>query len=138
MRHVALFIPTRIRGGKLHFFLQLRDQYAPTYPNRIALFGGHLEPGETPDVAVVREAAEELTVHGAPFAMVGHRHLSRQEEPGAIRDIYVVPVDEAFVQGVRVHEGDGGVWLSADEIVSDARVVDLLRALLPELTRGVA
>lgn len=138
MRHVALFIPTRIHLGEPTFFLQLRDRAAPIYPNRIGLFGGHLEPGETPDQAVVREAAEELSVCGAPFALAGHHHVCRHEEPGSIRDIYLVRVDDAFAQGVQVHEGDGGVWLTADEIASEPRVVDLIRALLPLLARAEA
>jgi 8-oxo-dGTP diphosphatase len=44
-----------------HFLMQLRDNI-PTipYPAHWALFGGHIEPGETPEVAVQREILEEI------------------------------------------------------------------------------
>ncbi|MBO3457487.1 NUDIX hydrolase [Aetokthonos hydrillicola Thurmond2011] len=43
------------------FLMQLRDNI-PTisYPGFWGLFGGHMEPGETPDVTVKREILEEI------------------------------------------------------------------------------
>jgi 8-oxo-dGTP diphosphatase len=47
------------QDGKL--LMQLRDDL-PTilYPGVWGLFGGHMEEGETPEVAMVREVAEEI------------------------------------------------------------------------------
>ncbi len=47
------------RDGK--FLMQLRDDI-PTilYPGLWGLFGGHMEAGETPEVAVCREIIEEI------------------------------------------------------------------------------
>jgi 8-oxo-dGTP pyrophosphatase MutT (NUDIX family) len=47
------------RDGK--FLMQLRDQI-PTilYPGLWGLFGGHIEAGETPEIAVQREVLEEI------------------------------------------------------------------------------
>jgi 8-oxo-dGTP diphosphatase len=69
------------REGKL--LMQLRDNI-PTilYPGLWGLFGGHIEAGETPEVAVVREIAEEITYDLPPdlqkFGIYGdevvHRH----------------------------------------------------------------
>jgi 8-oxo-dGTP pyrophosphatase MutT (NUDIX family) len=44
-----------------HFLMQLRDNI-PTiiYPDHWAFFGGHLEPGETPEEGVLRELEEEI------------------------------------------------------------------------------
>lgn len=43
------------------FLCQLRDDVPGiVYPGHWGLFGGHLEPGETPDVAVIREVIEEI------------------------------------------------------------------------------
>ncbi|NET41936.1 NUDIX hydrolase [Okeania sp. SIO2B3] len=55
--HVAIAI--LYREGK--FLMQLRDNI-PTilYPGIWAFFGGHLEPGETAEVALKRELAEEI------------------------------------------------------------------------------
>ncbi|MDY7007715.1 MAG: NUDIX hydrolase [Cyanobacteriota bacterium] len=56
--HVAIAI--LYREGK--FLMQLRDNI-PTilYPGIWAFFGGHLEPGETAEVALKRELAEEIS-----------------------------------------------------------------------------
>src|SRR5690348_7360498 len=44
-----------------HLLIYLRDA-KPTipFPNRWDLFGGHVEEGETPEIAFVREVREEL------------------------------------------------------------------------------
>jgi 8-oxo-dGTP diphosphatase len=70
------------REGK--FLMQLRDNI-PTilYPGLWGLFGGHIEAGETPEIAVVREIAEEITYKLPPdfqkFGIYGdeivHRHI---------------------------------------------------------------
>jgi 8-oxo-dGTP diphosphatase len=47
------------RDGK--FLMQLRDNIPSIlYPGYWALFGGHIEPGETPEIAVQREILEEI------------------------------------------------------------------------------
>ncbi len=44
------------------FLCQLRDDIPNIrYPGHWALFGGHLEPGETPEIAVLRELKEEIS-----------------------------------------------------------------------------
>lgn len=57
IHHVAIAI--LYRDNK--FLMQLRDNI-PTivYPGYWAFFGGHIEPGETPEVAVRREVLEEI------------------------------------------------------------------------------
>ncbi|NQE34553.1 NUDIX hydrolase [Microcoleus asticus] len=56
--HVAIAI--LYRDGK--FLCQLRDDVPNIrYPGHWALFGGHLEPGETPEIAVLRELKEEIS-----------------------------------------------------------------------------
>ncbi len=55
--HVALAILYR----QDQFLLQLRDNIPGiNYPGHWGLFGGHLEPGETPAIAVERELIEEI------------------------------------------------------------------------------
>ena len=55
--HVAIAI--LYRDGK--FLCQLRDDIPNIrYPGCWALFGGHLEPGETAEAAVLRELSEEI------------------------------------------------------------------------------
>ncbi len=55
--HVAIAI--LYRHNK--FLCQLRDDIPGiVYPGHWGLFGGHLDPGETPEVAVERELLEEI------------------------------------------------------------------------------
>ncbi len=70
------------REGK--FLMQLRDNISTIlYPGLWGLFGGHIEAGETPEIAVVREIAEEITYDLPPnfqkFGIYGdeivHRHI---------------------------------------------------------------
>ena len=47
------------QNGK--FLLQLRDDIPGiVYPGHWGLFGGHIEPGESPDAAIQRELLEEI------------------------------------------------------------------------------
>ena len=46
------------KDGKI--VLQLRDNDCPTFPGRLATFGGGIEQGELPMQALVRELKEEL------------------------------------------------------------------------------
>jgi 8-oxo-dGTP diphosphatase len=49
------------RGGRLLVYLR-DDRPEIPFPNHWDLFGGHLEAGETPEQALVREVREELGI----------------------------------------------------------------------------
>ncbi|MBD2778210.1 NUDIX hydrolase [Iningainema tapete] len=61
MNHQQAHVAIAILYKKNNFLMQLRDNI-PTipYPGYWALFGGHMEAGETPDVTVKREILEEI------------------------------------------------------------------------------
>ena len=51
------------------WLLQLRDDIEGIlYPGQWALFGGHLDPGETPEAALSRELEEEINWAGSDLA----------------------------------------------------------------------
>jgi ADP-ribose pyrophosphatase YjhB (NUDIX family) len=93
------------------FLLQLRDDL-PTilYPGHWALFGGHLELGEPPDVGIRRELAEEI----------GHvpQQLFRvdcHEDTDVIRHIYYGELEVALEQ-LQLGEGQDMALASITDI----------------------
>jgi 8-oxo-dGTP pyrophosphatase MutT (NUDIX family) len=55
----AVAVAILYQEGK--FLMQLRDDFPGIiYPGHWGLFGGHLEPGETPEAALKRELLEEI------------------------------------------------------------------------------
>ncbi|NJP10643.1 MAG: NUDIX domain-containing protein [Leptolyngbyaceae cyanobacterium RU_5_1] len=66
------------------FLMQLRDDNPNIpYPGHWALFGGHLEPGETADIAIQRELLEEIG-----YAPPNLTLLTRVDDAKAIRYVY--------------------------------------------------
>jgi 8-oxo-dGTP pyrophosphatase MutT (NUDIX family) len=70
------------------FLMQLRDNIPNiSYPGFWGLFGGHLEPGETPDVAVKREILEEI---GYALPIVSEFGCYPDEK--AVRHVFYAPL----------------------------------------------
>jgi len=68
---IQIAVAALVRDG--HVLLVHRHPSRPAYPDCWDLVGGHVEPGEPPRQAVVRECLEELGVHvhdPRPFPMV--------------------------------------------------------------------
>ncbi|HEX4977972.1 MAG TPA: NUDIX domain-containing protein [Nocardioides sp.] len=96
-----------IDGGRL---LAAR-RTAPAHARGLwELPGGKVEPGEDPDVAIVREVREEL---GCEVAVVGHLEGRQPIDGRHVLRVAVV----ALVAGEPVpHEHDAVRWLAADEL----------------------
>ncbi len=77
------------------FLMQLRDDY-PTirYPGHWGFFGGHLEPGETPEMGVRRELLEEIGYCPSTLTLFDSRDELHPTRPGYFtRHIYYAPLD---------------------------------------------
>ena len=83
---VAVAIAILHQDGK--FLMQLRDNI-PTilYPGFWAFFGGHVEAGETPEAAVVREVMEEIN-----YAMPSPTFFMISETDRVIRYVFHAPL----------------------------------------------
>jgi 8-oxo-dGTP diphosphatase len=70
------------------FLMQLRDNI-PTilYPGVWGLFGGHMEPGETPEIAVEREVLEEIG-----YQIAKPQKFACYNDDRAIRHIFYAPL----------------------------------------------
>ena len=80
------------------YLLQLRDPI-PTivFPGQWGLFGGHIEPDETPEIAVQRELIEEIGYRPTPLAFWG-QYL----DPSVVRHVFhgelAVPLTQLELQ----------------------------------------
>lgn len=68
--------------------LQLRDDIPGiAFPGFWGFFGGHIEPGETPEVALARELWEEIGYEIPEATFFGH-----YPEPWVQRNVFTVPL----------------------------------------------
>jgi 8-oxo-dGTP pyrophosphatase MutT (NUDIX family) len=94
--------------------LQLRDRSAPIFPGFWGLPGGHLEPGELPLAAAVRELREETGLAAdAPLTL-----FARQELAGTgVAKYYYVGSTSARQEDVVIGEGEAMVFLGPAEVL---------------------
>ncbi len=115
------------------FLLQLRDDVANiAYPGHWGLFGGHVEPEETPAIAVKREILEEINY--LPPAI---EFFASLPTPKLVRHVFVASLTVDLDQ-LELREGwDMGLW-TPDQIQAGARYsiqADEVRPLVPPIQR---
>ena len=82
------------------FLMQLRDQVPNiVFPGHWGLFGGHLEPGETPEVALKRELQEEIGYSVSQCQKFGCYNTSK-----VIRHVFYSPLSVS-IQELVLTEG---------------------------------
>jgi 8-oxo-dGTP diphosphatase len=84
------------------------------FPDHLDILGGHVEDGETPERAIVREMAEELDDKrtGKPFELRDFQLFSRYiDETDTEQSIYWAPASFQF-RDVRLKEGQRLVWIN--------------------------
>ncbi|NJM46951.1 MAG: NUDIX domain-containing protein [Alkalinema sp. RU_4_3] len=99
-------------------FMQLRDNIPNIlYPGHWALFGGHIEAGETPEIALVREIQEEIG-----YAVPDYVKFGIFADETAKRHVYAVPLTVAIAHLTLTEGWDMGwvtqVDLEAGELYS--------------------
>jgi 8-oxo-dGTP diphosphatase len=92
------------------YLMQLRDNDPRIlYPGYWGLFGGHIEPGETPEIAVIREVAEEIGYQLPPAPKFGI-----YADETVIRHVFHAPLTVTLPQ-LSLNEGwDMGLLSLAD------------------------
>ncbi|OUL29514.1 NUDIX hydrolase [Nostoc sp. T09] len=93
------------------FLMQLRDNIPSIiYPGYWALFGGHLELGESPDIAVKREILEEIGYDFPAFS-----EFCCYWDDTVIRHVFHAPLLVSFEQLV-LNEGWDMAFLTPEDI----------------------
>ncbi len=110
--HAALAI---LRRDNL-YLLQLRDDFPHIdYPGHWGLFGGYLNTGEAPAVAVAREILEEIS-----YRPLSIDFFASFPTPEVIRHIFVASLTVDLDQ-LELNEGwDAGLW-TPEQIQAGAR-----------------
>lgn len=108
------------------FLMQLRDDIPNiVYPGHWGLFGGHLEPGETPDIAVKRELLEEIG-----YTPPNLLEFGCYPDEKAIRHVYYAPLKVELNQLVLL-EGWDMDFLTIDEIKKGDRYSKIAKGTHP-------
>lgn len=95
------------------WLIQLRDDRATIVaPGRWGLFGGHMEPGETPEQSIRRELIEEIGYSGGPLTP-----WFRSAAGGRVRHVYRVALNVEPEQ-LQLCEGQDMTLASLEELGS--------------------
>jgi 8-oxo-dGTP diphosphatase len=108
------------------FLMQLRDNDPKIlYPGYWGLFGGHIEPGETPEIAVVREVQEEI---GYTLPIVSKFNIYSDEK--VIRHVFHASLTVELAQLVLSEGWDMGL-MTIDEIRSGGHYSSIAQQVRP-------
>ena len=89
--------------GKLRIYLRDNKPDIP-FPNHWDLFGGHVEDGESPDMALVREIKEELGVDLDEFELFDTYHCLEGDAMPNIKHVYTARICQ-FADDLTLYEG---------------------------------
>jgi 8-oxo-dGTP diphosphatase len=113
MQKIAAII---LENDKGEFLLALRDNksWIP-FPNHWDLIGGHVEDGETPEEALVREIKEELDIDLKEYSFYKKFECLTGDAYANIKYIYTgkinIPIEE-----ITLLEGERAQYFSGEEI----------------------
>lgn len=126
-RTIAALLPYRKTSTGFEFYVQRRSDNASYLGGKLALFGGGVEEGESIAEALGRELLEELE-----YVPVDPKFNCRFIGAFGEVDVFIEEVGEGFENAVRVHEGEYGIFLSADEIFNRNDVSRLVQLVIEQ------
>lgn len=126
MKTIAAII---LENDKGEFLLYLRDNKPGIpFPNHWDLIGGHVEEGETPEEALVREAKEELDIDLKEFTFYKKYECLTGDAYENVKYIYSgkinLPIEE-----ITLLEGDYPKYFTRDEI-PDVKFANILKSIV--------
>jgi 8-oxo-dGTP diphosphatase len=126
MKKIAAIILENDKGKLL---LALRDNKPGIpFPNHWDLIGGHVEEGETPEEALVREVKEELDIDLKEFSFYKKYECLTDDAYENIKYIYTgkinIPIEE-----VTLLEGERPQYFSPEEI-PDLKFANIIKSII--------
>jgi len=116
-------------NGEFLFYLR-DDKPGIPFPKHWDLIGGHLEEGETPEEALVREVKEELDIELKDFKFFKEYECLEGDAYPNIKYIYSgkinIPADE-----ITLLEGDYAKYFKREEVPS-LKFANILRSIVVE------
>lgn len=129
-REVAALIPYRVTRNVTEIYLQKRTEDAPTNPGCFGLFGGGIEQGESPEMALVREVREELN-----YALPSFELFNVYDFPDHIFWVYGQEVDDLFENMITVLEGQYGQWFTKTQMEVEEKINPFNRIIYQDVFR---
>jgi 8-oxo-dGTP diphosphatase len=128
MKKIAAII---LENDKGQFLLALRDNKPGIpFPNHWDLIGGHVENGETPDQALVREFKEELDLDLKEYTFFKKFDCFRGDAYPNIKYIYSgkinIPIEE-----ITLLEGERPQYFSREEI-PNLKFANIIKTIVME------
>ena len=99
--------------GKLLIYLR-DDKPDIPFPNYWDLFGGHVEKGETPEVALVREVQEELGIEIENYQHFKTYHCMEGDARPNIKHVYSVQITQVASE-LTLYEGQYHKGIDIDQ-----------------------
>jgi 8-oxo-dGTP diphosphatase len=126
MKEIAAII---LENEKGEFLLALRDNKPGIpFPNHWDLIGGHVEEGETPEEALVREVKEELDIDLKEFAFFRKYECLTGDAYENMKYIYTgkinLPIEE-----ITLLEGERAQFFSREEI-PDVKFANVIKSIV--------
>jgi len=113
--------------GELLLYLRDNKPGIP-FPMHWDLIGGHVEEGETPEQALVREVKEEINIDLTEFRFFRKYDCNEGDAYPNVKYIYTgiinLPIEE-----ITLLEGDHPAYFRKDEI-SDLKLANILKKIL--------
>ena len=126
MQKIAAII---LENDKGEFLLALRDnKFWIPFPNHWDLIGGHVEEGETPEEALIREVKEELDIELTDYSFFKEFLCLEGDAFENIKYIYTgkinIPIEE-----ITLYEGQKAQYFTKEEI-PDVKFANIIKSVV--------